>query len=514
MVYNPESPGDMSKYAQIGLPQLPKAASREEFDLLCEWIRICDVSHQCLPPRKDGDHMPRLPTRVIYVGEAANSSIRLVQTTSDTKINYAALSHCWGQVSKSPYSCLLEENVDRFQIGIELEQLPRMFQDAIVATRALNISYLWIDSLCIIQDNNKDWETESKKMEDVYSFAYVTLAASSAGSSLEGFLGGRPDRSWAIVPTSSGPLYIAEAIDDFQSHVEDAVLSTRAWVLQERVLSRRTIHFTSTQIYWECGKGVHCETLAQLRNPTSNFLGDSNFPAMGLSYFKDERIRLIQYLYKRYSDLTLSNATDRPVAISGLETRLGRTFESGVNSGVFEKFFERTILWTASSTRLLSRIEYKTNQVAPPSWSWMSYSGAIRYLEIPFGEVDWTGDLENPFLADNPDTILTTGIVASARKITIDELELFSSVTLDTDVDNPDFTHSQWRVITVGKSKEVNMHDDDMLYYVLLVRPVPLNKSRHTGEIVDRFRPIYERAGVGVLNVSDFSTKVEKIRLI
>ncbi|GAW27397.1 hypothetical protein SAMD00023353_12500120 [Rosellinia necatrix] len=247
MVYNPESPGDMSKYAQIGLPQLPEAASRAEFDLLCEWIRICDDSHQCFPPRKEGDHMPRLPTRLIHVGEEANSSIRLVQMTSNAKRNYAALSHCWGKVRKSPNSCLLKENVDRFQTGIGLDGLPGMFRDAIVATRALHIGYLWIDSLCIVQDDDDDWKTESKKMEDVYSFAYVTLAADSAQSSLEGFLEGRLDRDWAEVLTPNGLLYIAEAIDNFQSHVEDAVLSTRAWVLQERVLSRRTIHFTSTR---------------------------------------------------------------------------------------------------------------------------------------------------------------------------------------------------------------------------------------------------------------------------
>lgn len=226
----------------------------------------------------------KLPTRLIEVGEAGdNSSVRLVvnpPTTADdpTRDRYAALSHCWGAVGKDVYSRLLKTNRHAFETRILVERLPKMFQDAITATRGLEIRYLWIDSLCIIQDDDDDWAAESKTMEDVYSLAHVTLAASSAPSSLVGFIE-RPDRAFAVVPNpnaedgdgggdgdgSRSLLYVAEAIDNFQTHVEDAELNTRAWVLQERALSRRTIHFTSTQVYWECGQGVHCETLAQLR---------------------------------------------------------------------------------------------------------------------------------------------------------------------------------------------------------------------------------------------------------
>jgi hypothetical protein len=222
----------------------------------------------------------KLPTRLIEVGKADdNSLVRLVvnpPTTADdpTKGRYAALSHCWGAVGKDAYSCLLNINRLAFETRIPVERLPKMFQDAITATRGLEIRYLWIDSLCIIQDDDDDWAAESKTMEDVYSLAHVTLAASSAPSSLVGFLE-RPNRAFAVMPNPSAEdhdadgsrslLYVAEAIDNFQTHIEDAVLNTRAWVLQERALSRRTIHFTSTQVYWECGQGVHCETLAQLR---------------------------------------------------------------------------------------------------------------------------------------------------------------------------------------------------------------------------------------------------------
>jgi hypothetical protein len=119
--------------------------------------------------------------------------------------------------------------------------------------------------LCIIQDDDDDWERESGKMERVFSDAYCTIGASSGRSSLEGFLGDRTPRDYVQLQTqSAGALYVCPAIDDFHRHVELGELNRRGWVLQERALSRRSIYFTSTQVYWECGKGVQCETLARL----------------------------------------------------------------------------------------------------------------------------------------------------------------------------------------------------------------------------------------------------------
>ncbi|KAI0101345.1 hypothetical protein GGR51DRAFT_530355 [Nemania sp. FL0031] len=518
---------DTSSYARIGLPQLPGAGSREQFALLREWIHLCSETHACNLQGQDGKgaRMPiKLPTRLIEVGEADdNSSVRLVvnpSTTADdpTKDRYAALSHCWGAVGKDAYSCLLNINRLTFETRIPVERLPKMFQDAITATRGLEIRYLWIDSLCIIQDDDDDWAAESKTMEDVYSLAHVTLAASSAPSSLVGFLE-RPNRAFAVIPNpnaedrggdgSRSLLYVAESIDNFQTHVEDAVLNTRAWVLQERALSRRTIHFTSTQVYWECGQGVHCETLAQLRNTVSHFLGDPHFPDSALSYFKNERILLIQYLYTRYSELSIKYGTDRPAAIRSLEARLGHTFGSLVAGGVFRRFFERTILWQAHFDGSLARVDYsdaKSGQMAPPSWSCLAYSGKIKFLEIPFGDVNWTGDLKNPLpTADNDDGAPIpniTSLDARARKITIKRFDMFISVTLDTlEAVDKEFRRGLWRCVTVGRDKTPNANGQTA-NYVLLIRPV--NRSRDT----------YKRVGAGVLYTSEFSDEAEDVRLV
>jgi hypothetical protein len=214
-----------------------------------------------------------MPTRVIDVGDGHTAHLVLTDNMSQGA-HYIALSHCWGDVWKD----LLEEERDKWSTtlkvvqkkmeGFLVEELPQTFQDAIRITRELGTQYLWIDSLCIIQGPGGDFDTESKKMQAVFQNAYYTIAATSAKDSTKGFLD-RPkeeDSQYVTVPGSShGKVYICTSIDDFDGDVVKGILNTRAWVLQERALSRRTIHFTERQTYWECGGGVRCESLTYMK---------------------------------------------------------------------------------------------------------------------------------------------------------------------------------------------------------------------------------------------------------
>ncbi|RSL56431.1 hypothetical protein CEP54_008829 [Fusarium duplospermum] len=439
-----------------------------------------------------------MPTRVLHVGTVDNPCLRLVETGDSIRGKYIALSHCWGKLKSEQKFVTSADNLDNRKEEIAFDEMPRSFQDAVRTTRALGVAYLWIDSLCIIQEDKADWEAESGKMEEVFSSAYCTIAASSARSSLDGFLGDRIPRACVTVHTSQGPmLYLAEAIDDFQAHVEQSVLNSRGWVLQERALSRRTIHFTSTQVYWECGQGIHCETLAQLRNPQSQFLGDSSFPNLGLQYYKDERIRLVQHLYQVYCALQLTNAADRSKAVLGLQKRLSRTFKSRADYGVIWGYFERTILWQAKTPNGLPRISYGYGR-AVPSWSWMASTGEIEYMDIPFGQVDWVGNPTNPAGTIQEGAEWDGQLTAEANQLLIDEDELLGRAVIDCSTFK--FDSTVWRCVVVGKSKVEN-ESGDVDHYVLVIRPLGGSSQ------------VYERVGVGKLLGTHISTETTKVYL-
>lgn len=192
--------------------------------------------------------------------------IRLVTDTRKITDRYVVLSHRWGEEGRKPHSFkTLTSNLQSFEGRIDFSELPQTFQDAVIVTRELGVRLLWIDSLCIIQDSERDWVAESAKMDKVFNSAYCTIAASRAGSTTEGFLGMREERTTVeITKPGSVSFYVSEMIDNFRGDIEEGKLNQRGWVLQERALSRRTIYFSERQIYWECRVGVRCETLGRI----------------------------------------------------------------------------------------------------------------------------------------------------------------------------------------------------------------------------------------------------------
>ena len=140
-----------------------------------QWLHDCNTTHVGCSV---GDP-PKLPTRVIDVGLSSSEGPKpYLLCSGGLEGRYVALSHCWGTASLSNPGFKTERhNYDDLQAGFVLESVPALFRDAIVTTWKLGIQYLWIDSLCIIQDSKDDWEAESAKMGSVYRNAYVTIVA-------------------------------------------------------------------------------------------------------------------------------------------------------------------------------------------------------------------------------------------------------------------------------------------------------------------------------------------------
>lgn len=246
----------------------PVTESSLYFALLRQWLKECDKSHVCKPKAQFW------PTRVIFVGDSDSTLLELWETESKKdKLSdldgYIALSHRWGNPNEEDKKqfCTTRDNYQRRKEGFSMDDLPKTFKDAVQVTRVLGKQCLWVDALCIIQaiqdEEDSDWKDEARLMEQVFGSAYCTIAASSSMNWREGFVEQKSTPRF-IQDVSEGWIYACDDIADY-TEVDTACLNRRAWVLQERVLSRRIIHFTKGYIYWECGDGVRCENFTKLQ---------------------------------------------------------------------------------------------------------------------------------------------------------------------------------------------------------------------------------------------------------
>lgn len=352
------------------------------------WLDICDRHHQCLEHSIMEGILPILPTRVLCLEE--NSDKVYLLESQEKRAQYIALSHSWG---KSHRLTLIKSNIATLQNEIELAKMPAAFRDAIIICRALGIQYLWIDSLCIIQDDPTDWEAESFKMSSVYMNTYLTISALHSVDDADGsfpsiaraskempfpFVSpdvvctGRPTIANAvpfIIPKESmgsehdsynhAVLFSIHGTDDkmfyitnewmppsIESHkmrygtfnfgasfdpLKPEPLSSRGWVLQERLLSPRTLHYSEGQMYWECQNIVLGEDGSMLKRifPQVQTIIESRQKAVQLtsnpfgkhpSYVADEWLKLVEVFCTR--KLTMEH--DKLVAISGLARIVGR----------------------------------------------------------------------------------------------------------------------------------------------------------------------------------------------
>ncbi|KAI9052649.1 hypothetical protein LZ554_003988 [Drepanopeziza brunnea f. sp. 'monogermtubi'] len=215
------------------------------FSMISNWLSTCSASHQNCHPTAPST----LPRRVINVGSAPESRDPHLWVTAGELGSYAALSYRWGT---SPTLTTTTHNLAAHTQGIPLEDFPATLRDAILVCRALGLQYLWVDALCIIQDSAQDWAEQAGQMAGIYQNAQLTISADSAESSGAGFLA---DRSPQAIRSCSYPqvgMTVHPDIADVFAVVDAGGLSRRGWVLQERVFSRRVVHWTRFEVGWQC----------------------------------------------------------------------------------------------------------------------------------------------------------------------------------------------------------------------------------------------------------------------
>ncbi|KAF8846445.1 HET-domain-containing protein, partial [Acephala macrosclerotiorum] len=226
------------------------------------WIDTCTKTHE----KCRTNLSTWLPTRLLHLESPWQGKVRLISTdTGFVQGHYMTLSHCWGMAN---FLTLTKQTSGMLFNGIEITMLPQVFQDAIQTAAKLGINYLWIDSLCIFQDDLQDWHRESSLMGSVYQNGYCNIAATKSSNAHESFLAEKSPRTKSMVP----PCYIQSTWNDATnscwhlhewSNQDQVYLSgpllSRGWVVQERVMSPRVLHFGSNQISWECYEYFACE---------------------------------------------------------------------------------------------------------------------------------------------------------------------------------------------------------------------------------------------------------------
>ena len=437
----------------------PRTDSDEAYELACNWIDEClGSSHRhCKSPKS-----PLLPRRVVDVG-VRDGVIRLLETNG-ARGKYLCLSHCWGAqqiITTTKASKAAHEH------EITLESLPQTFRDAVLFTRRFGIDYIWIDSLCIVQDDGDDWKTESAKMEAVYRNAHLTLAATSSSSGAAGFY--RPTPDYEVSGTSesgqSYSLFFREKIDhhienignppDFSHQADDREIAgrptsarhpllTRAWVFQERLLSTRVLHFGPYELFFECRTGMQCEcdgigyadSSETVAMPATKPLYDDTLGNHSLhrkvgdrlGYRDDWAARLWRTMASSYTALGITHPRDRLPAIGGLAKSMRALRASDYLAGLWRDSLADDLLWTVNANPVGARPSPRS----APTWSWASVAAPVLYHdEILFWHPDvWV--LENsPSSKTKISRHLAEVVSCTVRPDGVDEFGMMAGGTLE-----------------------------------------------------------------------------------
>ncbi|QDS68372.1 hypothetical protein FKW77_010739 [Venturia effusa] len=426
------------------------------------WLNICREQHtKCERPR-DVASATWKPTRLVYV-HPQDDEFRLVEHEEISYgVKYCTLSHCWGQVEDK--IVLTAQNIRAWKA--RLPDLTRMktFTDAIEIARRLGSHYIWIDSLCIIQNSRQDWRHESVLMSNVYKYSSYNISATSATDDTIGCFFDRDlklafplrlqfsaraldsgptddDRCVEIVESSTLDGYYELELRDhdiWRQDVTNSIVNKRAWVLQERVVAPRIIHFTYTQLYWECG-----ELHASENRPRGLFEDVSTDCTVDLkkcSLFtlppleneqhdrRNEAWDAYENAIDAYSHMCLTQTGDKLVAISAIMRQLQPFIRCRYLAGHWEDDLIWQLGWEVYDG--VRPVAYRA-----PSWSWASVDGHVKVspwrttnltylLEILEANVDLVGEDEFGQVSGgylrvrghlieidvlNPDTILVNG---------------------------------------------------------------------------------------------------------
>ena len=332
------------------------------------------------------------PTRLLDTSNSDDmSTITLVESSNLRSLRshsrYLALSPCWGGIAPV---ILTSNNIDSLKAGIKLAELPKTFQHAIALARFVHVRYLWIDSLCIIQDSDTDWKCEAAAMKDVYKHATLTIAATGAETSNDGLYFHRDADlakavtvviSWWGLPIGTWTVCLRQLSE---KNIVEGPLNQRGWVVQERLLSRRTLHFGREQIAWDCYTLQACETFPGRQPKLSASVLNTDFWSRSQRNPMDLVRSDWPDIAETYAGCRLTKETDKCMAISGIAEEIQLATGDLYFAGLWESSFAIHLCWIVhhlkNETQRRTRVEPPLYRA--PSWSWLSIDSNVDFFSV------------------------------------------------------------------------------------------------------------------------------------
>ena len=374
---------------------------------ICSWLNDCQEHHNCKTM------LGVMPTRLIEItGTSETISLRLRQTEELGRVPFAALSYCWG--GEQPMKCL-SSNILSYGTAIPFEKQLPTIKDAAKVCQRIGLQYLWIDALCIIQEDSNDKSVEIAKMTSIYGSATVTIAAARSSSATEGFLGERfpGPREGAIVSYRCidgelGSITLVKLDDDGDGDWSEPVepIDQRGWTLQERLLSSRIIEFGSRQTRWICpetrSSGFSPEGLTDGWRRDVNFSSKRKTEALDLenirttkstidfygrprnSQFKEylNAMKHWEQICETYTERALTLSSDRALAISGIAQIFAELSGDQYIAGLWKSCFHSGLLWKIERNIFSPKNTPQPTTYQGPSWSWLSVNGPVNFGQM------------------------------------------------------------------------------------------------------------------------------------
>lgn len=308
---------------------------------------------------------------------------------------------------------LRSSTISQFQRGINVQRLPQVFQDAIDLTRQLGVDYLWIDSLCIIQDedDHSDWDRECLTMDKVYSHAFLNISATLSQSGTESLFHPRHSQAPSLPPridiNAHGNMkqYVLDS-NFWHNEISDGPLNSRGWVFQERFLACRVLHFGQRQIGWECQVSEAIEAFPDglppsltvgsrskpgnheaLREASQTILSQAQIVQNELLMSSPAAdIRFAEWwncLIEDYSRCKFTFTKDKLIALSGVAKCVAKSRPADrYLAGMWQSCMVYGLAWFRIHDP--ERVYSNTGsfEFPSPSWSWASFDGEVCFPPI------------------------------------------------------------------------------------------------------------------------------------